>query len=103
MPFLILTFDKAGHAHIRDAHRAAHYGHLRAHQAQLIASGGMRDEADEHFIGGAIMLDTDSREAAEAFAASDPFTQAGLFERVEIVRWRPAFVNGQSVMAPINI
>lgn len=100
MPFLILTFDKAGHDRVRDEHRAAHYAHLRAHQAQLIASGGLRDDADGKFIGGAIMLDTDSREEAERFAESDPFSRAGLFERVEIVRWRPAFLNGQSVMVP---
>jgi len=100
MPFLILTFATAGHAHVRDAHRADHYAHRRAHQAQLVASGGLRDDADEHFIGGAIMLDTDSREAAEEFANTDPFTRAGLFERVEIIRWRPAFLGGQSVIAP---
>lgn len=99
MPFLILTFDKADHEHVRDAYRAAHYAHLHSHQAKLIASGGLRDDADQNFIGGAIILDTDVREEAERFAATDPFTEAGLFERVEIVRWRAAFLNGQSVVA----
>lgn len=98
MPFMILTFDKPGHRDVRDRHRAGHYAHLQAHQAKLIASGGLRDDSDVDFIGGAILLDTDDRAEAERFAASDPFTRAGLFERVEIVRWRPAFLNGESVI-----
>lgn len=100
MAFLILTFDKPEHGHVRDAHRSAHYAHLEAHMAKLIASGGLRDSADEVFIGGAIMLDVDTRAEAELFAETDPFAQAGLFERVEIVRWRPAFLAGQRVGAP---
>ena len=99
MAFLVLTYDKAGHKHVRDEHRAAHYAHLEAHLPKLIASGGLRDDADENFIGGAIIFDTDSREEVERFVEEDPFTRAGLFERVEIVRWRPAFFDRQRFVA----
>ncbi len=92
MPFLILTFDKPAHRHVRDANRAAHYSHLEAHVSKIIASGGLRDDEDREFLGGAIMFDVDTREEAEAFADADPFTKAGLYSRVEIVRWRPAFL-----------
>ena len=47
--------------------------------------------------GGIIILDTDDREEAELFAANDPYTKAGLFESVEITRWRKVFFNGERV------
>ena len=39
--------------------------------------------------GSLIVLDVDSREAAEEFAAGDPYAVAGLFERVTITGFRP--------------
>jgi uncharacterized protein YciI len=97
MPFMIVTFDKKDHKHVRDAHRAAHYAHLERYMPKLIASGGLRNDPDDEFIGGLIVLDTDSREEAQRFADTDPFTIAGLYERVKIVRWRPAFLGGQRI------
>jgi uncharacterized protein YciI len=97
MPFMILTRDKPGHQQVRDAHRAAHYAHLQRHQSKLLASGGLRTDADDDFLGGLIVLDTESRAEAQQFADSDPFTIAGLFATVEIVRWRPAFLDGRRV------
>ncbi|KAG8153838.1 hypothetical protein BFF94_011125 [Burkholderia catarinensis] len=40
------------------------------------------------------MVDVETREEAERFIAQDPFTLVGLFERVKIVRWRKAYVDG---------
>ena len=87
MAFLILTFDKDGHSHVRDAHRAAHYSHIQAHITKITAGGGLRDDDDRAFLGGCILFDAETREEAEAFADADPFTKAGLFSRVEIIRW----------------
>jgi len=100
MAFLILTIDKPGHKHVRDAHRAAHYRHIEAHLDKILAGGGLRDDEDAAFLGGAILFDAHTREEAQAFAGADPFTQAGLFERVEIIRWRPAFLNRRRVEPP---
>ena len=100
MPFMILTYDKPGHQHVRDAHRAAHYAHLERHLSKLLASGGLRTDADDDFLGGLIVLDTESRQEAQSFADSDPFVIAGLFEKVEIVRWRPAFLDRRRVAPP---
>jgi hypothetical protein len=100
MAFLILTIDKPGHKHVRDAQRAAHYRHLEAYLDKIIAGGGLRDDADAAFLGGVILFDAHTREEAEAFATGDPFAQAGLFERVEIIRWRPAFIDRRRVPPP---
>ncbi len=97
MPFAIITRDKLGTS-LREEYRAAHYAYLEANLPRLIASGGLRDSLDEAFIGGLIVYDTESEEEARAFAASDPFTKAGLFESVEIIRWRAAFMNAARVL-----
>ena len=39
--------------------------------------------------GSLIVLDVDTREAAEEFAARDPYALAGLFKRVTITGFRP--------------
>lgn len=43
------------------------------------------------------MLDCDSREEAEAFVAADPFTDAGLFETIQIIRWKKAFLDRKRI------
>ncbi len=91
MPYMILTFDKPGHEHVRDATRAQHLEYLEANVDKLVAGGGLLTDAADSVIGGLILLDVDTAEEAQAFIASDPFTATGMFERVEVVRWRPSF------------
>ncbi len=38
--------------------------------------------------GSVVILDLESRTAAEAFAANDPYAKAGLFEKVIIQLWK---------------
>jgi len=91
MPYLIVTYDKPGHEHVRDRTRAAHFAFLEANVHKVIAGGGFLNEAATSIIGGMMIIDVDSRAEAQAFIEQDPFTHAELFERVEITRWRPAF------------
>lgn len=97
MAFLIYTIDKAGSEAVRDANRQQHYEFLQKHAHRLIASGGLLEDDESKFVGAAILLDCATREDAEAFVAEDPFTAAGLFETVHIVRWRKAFFDGKRV------
>ncbi|WP_311970354.1 YciI family protein [Pseudomonas baltica] len=97
MPFAIYTKDRPGAQAVRAEHRAAHYQYLQAHCAQLIASGGLQDEAGEVMIGGLIIIDLDTRAEVDRFVAGDPFTQAGLFEQLDVVPWKMAFFNGVRV------
>lgn len=91
MAFLILTIDRAGHVAVRDRHRAAHYAYLIAHEALILAGGGLQDDAASLFTGGLLLIDVQTRAEAEAFATADPFAQAGLFAETRIVRWKQAF------------
>ncbi|MEO9211563.1 MAG: YciI family protein, partial [Caulobacteraceae bacterium] len=59
-----------------------------AHGAMVRIAGPLLDEAGA-MIGSLILVQTDRIETARAFNAADPYTLAGLFERVEIRAWRP--------------
>lgn len=94
MPFLIETFDKPDHAHVRAQERAAHLAFLAQHAPQLLACGAKLNDDGSSAGGGVYIVDLETREEAERFIAADPFSLAGLFERVSIVRWRKAYVDG---------
>ena len=94
MPYMIRTYDKPDAAELRAAHRAAHLEYLRGYTARILAAGGFLNDDGSVGKGGMIVLDTDSRAEAEALIANDPFTLAGVFEKVEIQRWRKVFYNG---------
>ena len=52
-------------------------------------------------LGTIYIVDAEDRADAERFVAEDPFTQAGLPERVSITRWRRAFYNYQDRMTEL--
>ena len=97
MPYMIATYDKPGHEHVRDATRAKHLEYLEANVERMIAGGGFWNDEGTSVIGGLILVDVDTRAEAGAFIADDPFTAADLFERVELVRWRQSFLDFKRV------
>lgn len=93
MPFVIVTRDKPESLALRNELRPAHLEYLDANRGRLLAAGAQTADDGTGGYGGVILLDTDSREEAEAFIGADPFTQGGLFEMVQVTRWRKAFFN----------
>ncbi|WP_280140981.1 YciI family protein [Methylobacterium phyllostachyos] len=84
------TFDKPGSIGIRKAHRAEHPACLDRIKDCLLACGAkLNDDGSDAGDGLSIV-------AVEIRAAADPFSQAYLFERVEIRRWRKADLDGKS-------
>jgi uncharacterized protein len=98
MPYAIITRDKPNHLHLRNETRAPHLEFLTRNKDKLLAAGAMTDDAGEGGYGGIIIVDTESREEAEAFIQNDPFTKAGLFSSIEVVRWRKAFFNKERLV-----
>jgi len=98
MPYMIETWDKPNHLHVRNRERPAHLEYLARHAAKLLACGAKLDDDGDGAHGGLYVLDVETREEAERFIADDPFTHAALFERVQIVRWRKAFLDGRSYL-----
>jgi uncharacterized protein YciI len=103
MPYFIETWDKPNHQHVRQQNRPQHLAFLDDHKTLLIACGAKLNDDGSDAGGGLYIIEVDSREEAQRFIAADPFSKVDLFERVQIVRWRKAYVAGQSYLsAPKN-
>lgn len=98
MPYAILTTDKPNSAELRAKVRDTHIQYLTAHMDKLLAAGALTADDGSGGYGGILIVDTDERKEAEAFIAGDPFTKAGLFEKVTVSRWRKAYFNKQKLI-----
>ena len=98
MPYVIQTTDKTGAAKVRADNRPAHLEYLTKHQDLLLAGGALVEDDGTGGSGGVLIVDTDDRKEAERFIAEDPFSKAGLFEKVTVTRWRKAFFNKQKLI-----
>ncbi len=91
MHFAIICIDKAGSGEIRTNARPAHLEYLEKHRPQILVTGPMLTDDGETPNGSLLILDFADLAAAKAFAAGDPYNQAGLFESVTIKPWRKVF------------
>ena len=85
MLFAMLCKDKPGHLNVRLEARPAHVEHLNRLNAEGVlkmAGPFLNDEGKP--CGSLVIVEAESLEAAQALADADPYTQAGLFESVEI-------------------
>jgi uncharacterized protein YciI len=98
MPYAIITHDKPNSLDLRNQARAEHLAYLTEHQSKLLAAGAKVADDGQGGVGGIIIVDTDDRAEAEAFIKNDPFTKAGLFSGIEVVRWRKAFFNKERLV-----
>ena len=98
MPYAIITRDKPNHLQLRNETRGPHLEYLTEHADKLLAAGAQTDDEGQGGYGGIIIVDTESRAEAEAFIQNDPFTKAGLFSSIEVVRWRKAFFDKQRLV-----
>lgn len=98
MPYVIQTQDKPGSANVRAEARPAHLEYLVKHQNLLLAAGALIEDDGTGGSGGVLIVDTDSRAEAEKFINEDPFTTAGLFQKVTVTRWRKAFFNKEKLI-----
>ena len=94
MPFIIRAYDKPDSAALRAETRQAHLAYLAPHAPRVLAGGALLSDDGSNALGSLIIFDTEDRAEAEALAANDPYAQAGLFERVEILRWRKVLFAG---------
>lgn len=98
MPFLIETYDRPGHEHVRLRERDKHLEYLDGRQHLILAAGAKLSDDGERADGGIYLIDVDTREEAEEFIANDPFNKADLFEKVVVQRWRKAYLDGRNVL-----
>lgn len=85
MLWIIHAEDKPGSVELRQATRADHLAYMAGQPIEV--GGPMLDDAGA-MVGSLVVVDLPDREAVEAMVAGDPYTKAGLFERVSIHAWR---------------
>lgn len=92
MYFAVICKDKPGALQLRLDTRPAHVDHLNDLNARgiLKLAGPMLGD-DGKPMGSILIFETNTLEAAQDFAASDPFAKAGLFESVEVRAWNWTF------------
>jgi hypothetical protein len=98
MPYAIQTLDKPGSEEIRAAARPAHLEYLTTNKDKLLAAGALINDDGTGGSGGILIIDTEDRKEAERFVAEDPFTKAGLFQKITVTRWRKAFFNKERLI-----
>lgn len=76
--------DKDGALQVRMDNRPAHVEYLKSSECVRQAGPLM---IDGEMRGSLIILEVDSMADAEAWAANDPYKNAGLFQSVEMIEW----------------
>ena len=85
--YALMCFDKPDSLALRMANREAHLAYARDHMSEIKVAGPYLEEAG-NMSGSMFLMEADSADAVRAFNAADPYTRAGLFERVEVRQWR---------------
>jgi hypothetical protein len=85
--FALICIDKPASLAVRMAAREAHLAHVRQYPDLVRLAGPLLDASGD-MAGSLFVMEADAAAAVEAFTAADPYTLAGLFERVEIRPWR---------------
>lgn len=81
----LIAIDKPGALEVRKANREAHIAYLKVSDAVQQAGPFLSNTGE--MCGSLIILDVADMEAAQAWAAGDPYGKAGLFESVELRHW----------------
>ena len=85
--FVLHCLDKADSLDLRMATRERHLAYVRPQMDLLKLGGPLLDDKGD-MAGSLMIVEVADRAAAEAFSANDPYTKAGLWQRVEITPFR---------------
>lgn len=85
MRVALICIDKPGSLEVRLANRAAHLDYLKTTGVVEMAGPFLEGEA---MVGSLLVLEVESLQAAQDWAANDPYAKAGLFSSVDIRAWK---------------
>ena len=99
MLWTISCIDKRDTASVRDKFLKPHREYLQSQKRILVLAGATQNDEGTEAIGSLFVVNVNSRSEAKAFSDGDPFTQAGVFENIKIVRmrkgqWNPEAAEG---------
>ena len=89
MLFAFILMDKPDHAALRLRVRPEHKAYLAAVAERMAFAGPFTHDDGKTMLGSLLVIDCPGRDAAHAWLAMEPFTQAGLYASTTI----HAFVN----------
>ena len=89
MLFSFVLMDKPNSAELRQRLRPAHKAYLSKVADRIAFAGPLLQDDGQTMLGSLLVIDFPDRDAALAWLAQEPFTQAGLYGRVAV----HAFVN----------
>ena len=73
---------------MREKSLQPHADYLRSQKKILVLSGATTSDDGKEFVGSLLIVNVGSRADAQAFVDGDPFTKAGMFKNVTIMRMR---------------
>jgi len=85
MLIALIARDKPGALQTRVDNRSAHLGYID--DTGVVSQAGPLIENGE-MAGSLVILDVADMAAAQAWADNDPYAKAGLFAKVELMRWK---------------
>ncbi|MGH1458091.1 MAG: YciI family protein [Paracoccaceae bacterium] len=85
MLIALMAKDKSGALQTRKDNRDAHLAYIA--ETGVVAQAGPLLDSDGQMAGSLVILDVADMQAAESWAAKDPYALAGLFESVTLTRW----------------
>jgi len=86
--YVISCIDKPGHEETRAANRPDHLAYLTKFANHVFAAGPYLAEGGDGMTGSLLIMDFESFDDARSFADGDPYNRAGLFESVDVRRWK---------------
>lgn len=93
MLFAVIRHDKPNGLELRLSERPKHLDYLKGVIDKIMNGGSLLDNQGKQ-IGSILIIDVEDEAAADKFAASDPYVEAGLFVSTSIQRFRPVFKEG---------
>jgi len=87
---MLQCFDRPKSLDLRTSTRPRHLEYVDNAGMKILIAGPMLSDAGEP-IGSLFLVEADDVDAVRRFSAGDPYTQAGLFERVDIKGFRTVF------------
>jgi len=86
MRIALMTTDKPGALQVRKDNRDAHLAYIK--ETGVVEMAGPFLDAEGEMCGSLIVMEVADMEAAEAWAANDPYAKAGLFSDVRLQEWK---------------
>jgi uncharacterized protein len=96
MLFTVIRHDKPNSVGVRQSERPKHLIYLERVTPCITSGGALLDDKGQQ-IGSILIIDVADRAAAEEFAATDPYVEAGLFASSYIFPFRPVFRDGARI------